>query len=442
MTLTFGAVTAVLFLAIGVGLYVSVATALLDEIDTGLRFRAATLQSQSQPGGGRSGVADPRLAEPGESLVQVVAADGTVLRASPPDRSVAVLPTATIGQLTGPAAFERAVPGITGTARLLAVPVGPGADRSTVVVGASMQDRADTLHLLAGILGVAGPVALAIACLAGWRVAGTALDPVERMRGEAAAVAVSGLDRRLSVPDRDDEISRLGRTLNEMLDRLEASFRTEQRFLDVASHELRTPLATLRAELDLALARPRSLAETRAALQSASEETDRLIRLAEDLLVLSRARKGRLPLHRNRLSLRTLVDNTVRRWEPRVAAAGLRIRLDAADSPVLVDPARVRQALDNLLDNAVRHSPNGGSVGVVARVADGVVRIEVTDEGHGLPPDGAGDELRAGLGLRIAGAVARAHGGTLDLGDRPGGGARAVLSLPAECGATGPRSPA
>jgi len=440
MTLTFGAATAVLFLAIGIGLYVSVAAALLDELDTGLRFRAATLQAQ--PPGGTSGVADARLAEPGEALAQVVASDGTVLQASPPDRP-AVLPTATIERLTGPATFERTVPGIAGTARLLAVPVGSGAGRSTVVVGASMQDRSDTLHLLAGVLGIAGPIALAAACLAGWRVAGSALDPVERMRGEAAAVAASGLDRRLSVPAGDDEITRLGRTLNEMLDRLEASFRTERQFLDVASHELRTPLATLRAELDLALARPRSLAETRAALRSASEETDQLIRLAEDLLVLSRAHEGRLPLHRTRLSLRALVADIVRRWEPRAAAAGLRVRVESADAPVLVDPARIRQGLDNLLDNAIRHSPPGGSVGVVARVSAGTVRIEVADEGPGLP-DRDGEDLRAGLGLRIARAVAQAHGGTLELGNRPDGGARIALSLPAERGtrAIAPRSPA
>jgi two-component system OmpR family sensor kinase len=253
---------------------------------------------------------------------------------------------------------------------------------------------------------------------------------------------MSGLHRRLSVPAGDDEVTRLGRTLNEMLDRLEAAFRTERQFLDVASHELRTPLATLRAELDLALARPRSLAETRAALRSASEETDRLIRLAEDLLVLSRVRGGRLPLHRTRLSLRALVDETVRRWEPRAAAAGVRIRVDSADAPVLVDPARIRQALDNLLDNAVRHSPRGGSITAIARTADGLVRIEITDEGSGLPGFPAGDDLPAGLGLRIARAVAQAHGGTLGLGNRPDGGARIVLSLPAATPGTPPRRPA
>lgn len=432
MTAAFGAVAAVLFLGIGVGLYVSVAAALLDEIDTGLRFRAATLQAQAAaqapaPAPGDP-AADPRLAEPGEALAQVVDAGGRVVRASPADRSVPVLPAELIGGLTGPVTVERVIPGIAGTTRLLAVPVGSGPGRSAIVVGASMQDRADTLHLLAVFLGVAEPLALAVACVAGRRVAGAALNPVERMRREAAAVAVSGLDRRLGVPSGDDEIARLGRTLNEMLDRLEASVRTERRFLDTASHELRGPLAALRAELDLALARPRSPAEMRAALVSASEETDRLTRLAEDLLVLSRARQGRLPVHRTPTSLRELVAAAERRWRPGAATADVRISADVADAPVLADPARIRQALDNLLDNAVRHSPAGTVVTVRARSEDGTAWITVTDEGPGLP--GGAAPTGAGLGLRIVRAVAEAHGGTLHLGNCPGGGARIALTFP------------
>jgi signal transduction histidine kinase len=444
MTLAFGAVTLILFLAIGVGLYVSVASALLDEIDTGLRFRAATIQAQAPIRLEDPVALDPKLAEPGEALAQVVAADGAVLQASPPQLTVPVLPAEVTRSLDGQTTFERPVPGIGGLTRLLAVPVESGESgprRSIVVVGASMQDRADTLHLLAGFLGVAEPLALLVACVAGWRVAGTALGPVERMRSEAAAVAVSGLDRRLTVPRGDDEITRLGRTLNEMLDRLESAFRGERRFLDTASHELRTPLAALRAELDLALARPRGLAETRAALMSASEETDRLTRLAEDLLVLARAQQGRLPLHRTQTSLRELVTGTARRWRSRAAAAGVRIDVQAADTPVFVDPTRIRQALDNLLDNAVRHCPHGAEITMFAVVRQGTVRIQVSDGGPGLPDDvttvpAVDGETRpaAGLGLRIVGAVAEAHRGTLELGNRPEGGARITLTLPAPPG--------
>ncbi len=436
LTLAFGTVTAVLFAGIGVGLYLSVASALLDEIDTGLAFRASTLQAQAEARLDAPGGDNPQLAEPGEALAQVVSADGTVLQASPSSRREPVLSADVLGRLDGPLLLERRVPGIANVTRLLAVPFEAQGRRVVVVVGASMQDRADTLRLVAGFVGAAEPLALLVACLAGWRLAGVALDPVERMRRQAAAVAVSGLDRRLSVPATDDEIARLARTLNEMLDRLERSFRTERHFLDTASHELRTPLAALRAELDLALARPRSPAETRAALVSASEETERLSRLAEDLLVLSRARQGRLPLRRGEASLHELVAGTVQRWRSAAAAAAVRMVVDAAEVPVHVDPMRMGQALDNLLDNAVRHCAADGVVTVTAQVVDGAVRILVTDDGPGFPDgarSGSGPDRAAGagLGLGIVRAVAEAHGGGLELGNRPGGGGCAVLSLPA-----------
>jgi two-component system, OmpR family, sensor kinase len=448
MTLAFGLASAALFAAVGVGVYLTAAAALLDGIDSGLQQRAATLQADVATRLTRSVTQDPELAEPGEALAQVLSADGAVLQRSPPARSDPVLPAGLLSRLTVRTVFEERVPGIANVTRLLAVPMQAQGRRVVVVVGTSMQDRADTLHLLAGFLGLAGPLALLIACAVGWRVAGAALDPVDRMAQQAAAVAVSGLDRRLSVPPGEDEISRLARTLNDMLDRLERSFRAERRFLDTASHELRTPLATLRTELDLALTRPRGLAETRAALVSASEEADRLARLADDLLVLSRANQGRLPLHRTESSLRALAGTDVtQRWCTRAAAAGVRLVVDADDVPVRVDPMRLRQALDNLLDNGLRHSPSGGVLAVHAYAEDETAWIVVTDDGPGFE-DGAGAagepwpaSRAGGLGLAIVRAVTEAHGGAVHLDTRPEGGARVALSLPARSGQGNPPAP-
>jgi signal transduction histidine kinase len=421
MTLVFGLVSALLLGAVGLGVYLTVAAALLDGIDSGLQFRAATLQAEvtarPTPRVMSSVAPDPRLAEPGEAVTQVFSTSGALLQASPPARTDPVLPAEVVGRLQDPTVFDRRLPGIANVTRLLAAPV-PG-QSAIVVVGASMQDRADTLRLLTGFLAAAGPLALLVACAAGWRVAGAALGPVDRMRRQAVAVAASDLDRRLSVPPGEDEISRLARTLNGMLDRLQQSFQAERRFLDTASHELRTPLATLRTELDLALARPRSLGETRAALVSASEETDRLARLAEDLLVLSRANQGRLPLHRTTASLRDLVTAaTAQRWRSRATAVGVRLVVDAEDLPVRVDPMRLRQALDNLLDNGLRHSPSGGVLAVHAYVADDKAWIVVTDDGPGFPegarpprasPWSGSGPLATGLGLTIVRAVTEAH---------------------------------
>ena len=142
---------------------------------------------------------------------------------------------------------------------------------------------------------VAGPLALLLAAVAGYGLAAAALRPVEAMRARAEEISASTPGARLPEPPARDEISRLAETLNEMLSRLEASIEHERRFVADASHELRTPLALLKAELDLALRRKRTHAELEQALRSASEETDRLTLLAEDLLLIARSDAGELP---------------------------------------------------------------------------------------------------------------------------------------------------
>ena len=170
-----------------------------------------------------------------------------------------------------------------------------------VAVARSLEPREETLHRLLHELTIAFPLALLLAAVAGYALAAGALRPVEAMRRRAAAVTATR-PGRLPVPRSRDEVSRLALTLNDMLERLEASFQHERRFLSDASHELRTPLALLRAELELALRRPRSAEELELALRSAAEETERLSRLAEDLLLIARADQGALPIRRELVS--------------------------------------------------------------------------------------------------------------------------------------------
>src|SRR5439155_6515661 len=192
-------------------------------------------------------------------------------------------------------------------------------------------DRIESLSRLLQAFVFGGPIALLLASLAGWLAAGIALRPVERMRREAEAISLAEPSRRLPVPETGDELARLGITLNSMLDRLHHSLQREQRFLDEASHELRTPLSVLRMELDLALSRARTPEELQAALRSASRETDRLVRLAEDLLVLGREREGSIPLHRRDTDLRELLEQAA------AASTHVDVRCDD-DLIALVDP--------------------------------------------------------------------------------------------------------
>ncbi len=227
-----------------------------------------------------------------------------------------------------------------------------------------------------------------------------------------------------------------------MLERLDAGLERERRFAADASHELRTPLALLKAELELALRQPRSASELEEALRSASVETDRLVQLAEDLLLVSRADQGRLPIRREELDVDELLSSAAGRFQRRAADEGRPIQAQTADGLVLPgDSARLGQALANLVDNALRYG--AGTVELAARDRDGTVELHVTDEGAGFDADflphaferfSRHDEARGrggtGLGLAIVDAIARGHGGSAHAANRGGGGADVWLSLP------------
>ncbi len=300
-------------------------------------------------------------------------------------------------------------------------------------------DRDDVLGGLITTFAVGSPVAVLVASLLGYLLAGAALKPVEAMRARAAEVSLAPGGDRLPLPAARDEIRRLGETLNDMLDRLSRSFERERRFVADASHELRTPVAVLKTELEGALRAGEHAPEVRAALVAAVEECDHLASLAEDLLVLARAGEGRLPVRREPLAVTPLLENVRDRFSDRARQHGREIRIaggDLADTAevraaggdltVTADPLRLRQALGNLVDNALRHG--AGAITLAASATDGGVALKVSDEGAGFAPDIAGraferfargDAARTrggtGLGLAIVRAIAEAHGGRASL---------------------------
>jgi signal transduction histidine kinase len=261
-----------------------------------------------------------------------------------------------------------------------------------------------------------------LASLLGYALAGAGLRPVEAMRRRAAAG-----DERLPLPEAHDEIRRLGETLNDLLARLRGSLERERRFVADASHELRTPLAVLKTELEAAIRAGDAGPEARAALTAAIEECDRLGQLAEDLLVIARAAEGALPVRPEPLPTAALLEGMRDRFAERAARQGRAIRVEPGDLEIRADPLRVRQALGNLVDNALRHG--AGDIVLRARGFDGGIALEVSDAGPGFAPEIAsraferfarGDIARTrggtGLGLAIVRAIAEAHGGraTLD----------------------------
>ena len=417
LTLAFTGVMAILLAAAGVALSVLVANNLDSTIDDGLAARAGDAAALV-----RSGERD--LSATGEVFAQVLTLDGRVL-----------VTTAGAGPVPLLDASERrrAAQGgliIDGHARggtelrLLARPVEANGQNEIVVVGEPLSQRQRALDALHALLLIGGPLALLIASLVGYALATAALRPVERMRQHAADITAARTGERLPVPEANDEIGRLGRTLNEMLARLEVSFKRERAFVSDASHELRTPLAILRTELELALRGKHTKAELEDALRSAAEEAERLSNLAEDLLVIARSDQGRLPVRPERLVAGEVLARVAGRFQTRARAEHRPLEADPSPGVELhADPARVEQALANLVDNALTYG--AGPVRLSATAGDGVVELHVRDEGEGFPEEflpraferfTRADEARtrggSGLGLAIASAIAGAHGGS------------------------------
>jgi two-component system, OmpR family, sensor kinase len=325
--------------------------------------------------------------------------------------------------------------------RLLATPVGFERHRLIVVVGASLSARSDALHSLTTLLLIGGPVALLLASLAAYGTVRAALRPVDAMRRRAAEISAAEAEQRLPLPAAQDELRRLGETLNRMLDRLQAAVERERAFVDDASHELRTPLALHRTELELALRYGESQEELRAAIASAIEEADRLSQLAEDLLVLARSDKGRLSIEAQPVEVRQLFAAVRSRLGEPARAAG---RLLVVDDPnglvVEADPGRLEQALANLVENGLRHGD--GEIRLWARATESGVELHVSDAGPGFPPeflphaferfrraDTARSQSGAGLGLAIVDAIAQAHSGQAAARNAPKGGADVWIEL-------------
>jgi heavy metal sensor kinase len=385
------------------------------------------------------------LIESGESYAQLLDQRGRVLQATPPLGAASVLTPDELRTARRGTSFANRprTPGLDEPSRLLAVPVERGGSHLVLVVGATSENNLETLSSFRDELLIAGPIALILATLAGYLLAGAALRPVERMRRRAAQISAETPGERLPVPETRDEVQRLGATLNEMLGRLESALARERDFVADAGHELRTPLALLRTELELALRHAESDAELREAVRRSAEEVDRLTQLADDLLLIAGSERGKLPLRLEPVPTSELLASVARRFEWRADEAGRSVQAVPTDGiRVRGDRIRLEQALGNLVDNSLRHG--GGRVRLEAMQVDGVVELHVADEGAGFPPefleaaferfsrpDAARAGGGAGLGLAIVRTIADAHDGETHAANREHGGADVWLVLPA-----------
>ncbi len=445
VTLIFAAIMAVVLAATGLFLRLRLEHNLDQSIDRDLQSRADGLISLIRTG-------ELHLGEPVRSALQtrragfaqVLTSSGELFdpRAQPPGQPMLDRRQSERARRS-PVHLERSgVPGLgSQPARLLATPFPFERRRLIVVVGTSLEARDNALEGLTTLLLIGGPVALLLASLAAYWTVGAALRPVEAMRRRATEISAAESEQRLPVPQAQDELRRLGETLNAMLDRLEAALNRERAFVDDASHELRTPLALQKSELELALRYGDSREELRAAIASAIEEADRLSQLAENLLVLARSDKGILPIKSEPLEVGELFATVARRSSDRAREADRTLNVDDSDGLVVeADRLLAEQALTNLVENALRHGK--GAVRLWATAREAAVELHVGDAGPGFPPDFLPhaferfrrvDQARAeggtGLGLAIVDAIARAHSGKAGARNPPGGGADVWIEL-------------
>ncbi len=421
-------------------LLASLQRSLVASLDTAARQRAQDVAALADS----DRLPDPiPVAGAGTVQVQVVDSRRRVLAASVgSDRAVPLLGPAELEAARDrrPRFLDGSRIGERDPLRVIAWPAGTAGDPLTVIAAVSVTSVAGSLRIVEVGLLVGGPLLLALFAGIAWIAVGRALRPVASLRRGAEEITGAGQSRRLPLPDAQDEIHRLGVTLNRMLDRLEEAGRRQRGFVADAAHELRSPLTSMRAQLEVASQHP-DRADWRRLSEGALADTLRLGRMVEDLLALARLDERPAAIQSRELEL----GEVAREVAGRLPEAGAEVTLDLdGGARVRGDRQSLDRAVQNLLDNAVRHAASRVEVSVACE--GGLAVLAVADDGPGIP---AADRERvferftrlddarsrehggAGLGLAIAREIVRAHGGELTAEDGAPG-ARLVMRLPAD----------
>ncbi|MBV8143900.1 MAG: HAMP domain-containing protein [Gammaproteobacteria bacterium] len=390
--------------------------------------------------------------ESNDRFIRITRDDGTIVYASGAPRGERFVPSRVppLGA-AGTASAARKVP-VGEDALLIAAVPATAADgtRYRVEVGTSAAPLEATLRRLLALLAVGLPLAVAAAAAGGFVLVRRALEPVERIARKAEEITQHNLSERLPRVHSGDELERLSVSLNHMISRLQEAIEGSKQFIADASHELRTPLAVMRGELE-GLAQDRLLGrETRETLGSVLEEVERLAEIVESLFALSRLDAGEAHAEWRPFDLAELAATTAEQMSLLATDKNLSIACDSRPG-VLVegDPARLKQVIVNLLDNAIKYTPAGGRVRLSVRREQGFAVLEVADDGIGIPAEAlphvfkrffrvdrsrSREQGGAGLGLAIVQSICAAHGAHIEVVSGPGRGSTFRLRQPLAAG--------
>jgi two-component system, OmpR family, sensor kinase len=455
LTLWYGSALALILIIFSVILYAMTARNLRDAVDESLEY-TATIAVRSLEERGFLPLLNerellsqfPELARI-DKFFQIFSPSGTITISSPniKHHDVPLSRTALETAFSGQSIFESAKYPNEPPLRVISVPITYQGNLLYIVqVGTSMETVGETLHRFLILLVVAIPIALAVSLAGGWFLAGRALRPVDEITLAAQRIAAGDLSQRLGMPTAQDEIGRLAATFNNMIGRLDASFRQIRQFTSDASHELRTPLTVMKGETDLILRRPRPLEDYKSVLESNLEEIDRMTRIVDELLFLSRADMGEVKMEALPVALEALVEDVHRQARVLGHDRNIEVVLGTV-TPMVVqgDELRLRELLLNLVENAMKYSHPGGKVEISLLQERQEARLSITDHGIGIAPADhkkifhrffRSDVARAhtkkgtGLGLAICAWIADLHKGRVEVQSELGHGSTFTVVLP------------
>jgi heavy metal sensor kinase len=457
LTFWYTGILCLTLLVLGILAYGLLTYSLSRDTDASLHGVAQAIAEQSQKSGPTP--VPPDLDElfrrffgfsPANPYFEMLTPWGRPRSAPPPSPPLPISPKALESAMHGVPTFETLKGPGPYPVRVLIMPVRTAGQVTNVVqVGISLENMYSTLRRFVLIMAMVFPLGLLLAGGGGWLLARRALSPVDHMTRAAQRISGEHLTERLLETGTGDELDRLAKTLNEMLTRLDESFRQVRQFSADASHELQTPLTILKGEIEVGLRSERTPKEYQQVLTSSLEEIERISRLVEGLLLLARADTGVLRMAHQPVALHELVAEVTAQMQKMANKQGITLHLeDLAPVTISGDREQLQRLLLNLIDNAIKYTPAGGSVSLSLHAEDVQAQISVTDTGIGLSEaeqaqiftrfyraaaarsqSGGG----AGLGLCLAQSIAHAHGGKIQVRSKPGQGSTFTVVLPVEC---------
>ena len=455
LTLWYGSALGLILLLFAVALYLVMSRALREQVDASLdEASAVAIRTLGEHRFGPFLIFEdlsqdfPEIALL-DKFFQIFGPAGqvTIQSSNIQSREIPLSQTAFRASLEGRSTFESVEFKKGVSLRLLSVPIRQGDQLVNILrVGTSLQATDRMLRRLLTGLYIASPLALLVSLMGGWFLAGRALRPVHAITQAARRITAGDWSQRIQTPHSNDEIGQLASTFNDMIGRLEVSFKQIRQFSADASHELRTPLTITKGETELALRRPRQAEDYRVVLESNLEEIDRMSRIVDELLFLSRADLGEIKLKMVPVQL----DDLFREIHQQAAVLGKERQIQTVLTkvePVVVegDDLRLRELLLNLVDNAVKYSQEGQTVELALGLAGNQAKIVVQDHGIGIAPENhtrvfdrfyRTDEARAhgakgtGLGLAICKWIVDVHHGTIEFQSSVHGGSCFTVFLP------------